>query len=233
MNERILVADDDREIVSAIALLLEAEGYQVIKAYDGLAALEAAMDPALRLIILDVMMPRMDGLSAIMKIRQQRNLPILILSAKSEESDRVLGLSIGADDYISKPFYPAELTARVRSHLRRYVDFGGIHAVSGGEYIQNGRLQYDPNGHVLYSDGEPVHLTATELGIIDLFMRNQGRIFPAEEIYQRVWNEEIAYAPENTVMVHIRHIREKIEWNPRDPQYIKVVWGIGYKMEKH
>ena len=190
MNECILVVDDDPEIVRAIAILLEKEGYQVLKAYNGMEALEQAVNPALRLIIIDVMMPRLDGLSAVMKIREKRNLPIIVLSAKSEDSDKVLGLSMGADDYIAKPFHPQELVA-----------------------------------------GEPVKLTATELKIVDLLMRNLGRVFPAEEIYRRVWNEE-AYATENTVMVHIRRIREKIELNPKEPEYLKVVWGIGYKIEK-
>lgn len=233
MKEQILVVDDDREILAAIALLLEAEGYQVIQAHDGMEALDAAISPDIRLIIMDIMMPRMDGLSAIMKIRQQRNLPILVLSAKGEETDKVLGLSIGADDYIAKPFNPAELTARVRSHLRRYMDLGGINAGQTGKDLVNGRLRYDPEGHVLFADGGEVRLTATETGIVELLMRNPGRIFPAEEIYRRVWGEETVYAPENTVMVHIRHIREKIELNPKNPEYLKVVWGIGYKMEKH
>lgn len=233
MKEQILVVDDDREILAAIALLLEAEGYQVIQAHDGMEALDAAISPDVRLIIMDIMMPRLDGLSAIMKIRQQRNLPILVLSAKGEETDKVLGLSIGADDYIAKPFNPAELTARVRSHLRRYMDLGGIDAGHAGTDLVNGRLRYDPEGHVLFADGEEVRLTATETGIVELLMRNPGRIFPAEEIYRRVWGEETVYAPENTVMVHIRHIREKIELNPKNPEYLKVVWGIGYKMEKH
>ena len=195
MNECILVVDDDPEIVRAIAILLEKEGYQVLKAYNGMEALEQAVNPALRLIVIDVMMPKLDGLSAVMKIREKRNLPIIVLSAKSEDSDKVLGLSMGADDYIAKPFHPQELVARVRSQLRRYT------------------------------------LTATELKIVDLLMRNLGRVFPAEEIYRRVWNEE-AYATENTVMVHIRRIREKIELNPKEPEYLKVVWGIGYKIEK-
>ena len=232
MNECILVVDDDREIVKAIAILLEKEGYRVLKAYNGMEALDCALDPTLRLIIIDVMMPQLDGLSAVMKIREKRNLPIIVLSAKSEDSDKVLGLSMGADDYVTKPFNPQELVARVRSQLRRYTQLGDVNAQGQGGEIINGRLCYKPEERVLLVDGEPVKLTATELKIVDLLMRNLGRIFPAEEIYRRVWNEE-AYATENTVMVHIRRIREKIEINPGEPEYLKVVWGIGYKFEKH
>lgn len=232
MNECILVVDDDPEIVRAIAILLEKEGYQVLKAYNGMEALEQAVNPALRLIVIDVMMPRLDGLSAVMKIREKRNLPIIVLSAKSEDSDKVLGLSMGADDYIAKPFHPQELVARVRSQLRRYTRLGDVNASARDQRIVNGRLSYDPDSRVLTADGDEVKLTATELGILDLLMCNLGRVFPAEEIYRRVWGEE-AYASENTVMVHIRRIREKIELNPREPDYLKVVWGIGYKMEKH
>lgn len=231
MNECVLVVDDDREIVKAIALLLEKEGYQVLKAYDGMEALELAAEKPVRLIIMDVMMPRLDGLSAVMKIRERKNLPIIVLSAKSEETDKILGLSMGADDYVAKPFSPQELVARVKSQLRRYTMLGDIHAESMDDGIQNGRLCYRISERTLYADGEPVKLTATETKIVELLMRNPGRIFPAEEIYRRVWGEE-AFSAENTVMVHIRRIREKIELNPKKPEYLKVVWGIGYKMEK-
>ncbi len=197
-NKNILVVDDDREIVRAIALNLESEGYTVFKAYDGLEALDLAMTKEIHLVIIDVMMPKLDGLSAIMKIRERKNLPIIVLSAKSENSDKVIGLSMGADDYITKPFNPMELTARVKSQLRRYTSLGDINA-SGENTIVNGRLTFNLDEHVLYADGEPVKLTATE----------------------------------NTVMVHIRRIREKIELNPSEPEYLKVVWGIGYKIEKH
>jgi len=231
MSEKILVVDDDREIVEAIALLLEAEGFTVLRAYDGMEALDKAIDPELRLILMDVMMPRLDGLSAVLRIREKRNLPILVLSAKSEDTDKVLGLSMGADDYIAKPFHPQELVARVKSHLRRYTRLGDVNAAQRAQYV-TGRLSYDPESRVLYADGEAVKLTATETKIVDLLMRNLGRIFPAEEIYRRAWGEETTYAPENTVMVHIRRIREKIELDPKEPEYLKVVWGIGYKMEK-
>ena len=231
-KETVLVVDDDREIVGAIALALEKEGYRVLRAYDGMEALDHALDPELRLILMDVMMPRLDGLSAVLRIRERRNLPIIVLSAKSEESDKVLGLSMGADDYVTKPFSTQELVARVRSQLRRYTRLGDVNASARDRRIVNGRLSYDPDSRVLTADGDEVKLTATELGILDLLMCNVGRVFPAEEIYRRVWGEE-AYASENTVMVHIRRIREKIELNPREPDYLKVVWGIGYKMEKH
>ena len=231
-KETVLVVDDDREIVGAIALALEKEGYRVLRAYDGMEALDHALDPELRLILMDVMMPRLDGLSAVLRIRERRNLPIIVLSAKSEESDKVLGLSMGADDYVTKPFSTQELVARVRSQLRRYTRLGDVNASARDRRIVNGRLSYDPDSRVLTADGDEVKLTATELGILDLLMCNLGRVFPAEEIYCRVWGEE-AYASENTVMVHIRRIREKIELNPREPDYLKVVWGIGYKMEKH
>ena len=231
-KETVLVVDDDREIVGAIALALEKEGYRVLRAYDGMEALDHALDPELRLILMDVMRPRLDGLSAVLRIRERRNLPIIVLSAKSEESDKVLGLSMGADDYVTKPFSTQELVARVRSQLRRYTRLGDVNASARDRRIVSGRLSYDPDSRVLTADGDEVKLTATELGILDLLMCNLGRVFPAEEIYRRVWGEE-AYASENTVMVHIRRIREKIELNPREPDYLKVVWGIGYKMEKH
>jgi DNA-binding response OmpR family regulator len=206
----ILVVDDDKDIVGAIAKLLEMEGYKVIKAYDGLEALEKLTENSIQLILIDVMMPKLDGLSTMMKIRATENIPILVLSAKSEDTDKVLGLSMGADDYITKPYNPMELVARVRSNLRRYMQLGAIDTVNKTDIIEIGGL---------------------ELKILELLMKNAGRIFSAEEIYSKVWNED-AYAVENTVMVHIRHIREKIEINPREPKYLKVVWGIGYKIEK-
>lgn len=231
MNECILVADDDAEIVNAIAILLQKEGYRPLRACNGLEALELCAREPVRLLIIDVMMPKLDGLSAVMKLRERRNLPIIVLSAKSEETDKVLGLSMGADDYVAKPYNAAELMARVKSQLRRYTMLGGIDSGGAGSEIVNGRLCYDAAARQLWADGEPVKLTATETKIVDLLMRNPGRIFPAEEIYRRVWEED-AFAPENTVMVHIRRIREKIELNPKEPEYLKVVWGIGYKMEK-
>lgn len=227
----ILVVDDDREIARAIEQFLIREGYRVLLAYDGMQALDALASNSVQLIILDVMMPKLDGLSATMKIRQTRNIPIIILSAKSEESDKVLGLSMGADDYVTKPFNPAELVARVSSHLRRYIHLGDMAAAEKNLHPVTGSLELDVEAKQLLVDGEPVRLTATEYRIVELMMQNLGRVFSAEEIYERVWNEE-AFAVENTVMVHIRRIREKIEINPKEPKYLKVVWGIGYKMEK-
>ncbi|WP_312692964.1 response regulator transcription factor [Caproiciproducens sp.] len=230
-KKHILIVDDDREIVRAIAILLEKEGYSALCAYDGLEAVDAAMNNDVQLILIDVMMPKLNGLSAVMKIREKRNIPIIVLSAKSEDTDKILGLGMGADDYVTKPFNPMELVARVRSQLRRYLSLGDINAHTHANEILNGRLVYNTDERVLRADGDPVRLTATETKIVDLLMRNLGRIFPAEEIYRRVWNEP-AYCAENTVMVHIRRIREKIELNPKEPEYLKVVWGIGYKIEK-
>lgn len=226
----ILVVDDDKEIVRAISIYLEKEGYEVLCAYDGIQAVELAMSRNIHLILIDVMMPRQNGLAAILKIRESRNLPIIVLSAKSEDSDKILGLSMGADDYVTKPFNPQELVARVKSQLRRYTSLGDIHSISQN-LISIGRLTFDTDNHTLTADGEPVRLTATETKIVELLMKHAGRIFPAEEIYRRVWNEP-AFSAENTVMVHIRRIREKIEINPKEPEYLKVVWGIGYKIDK-
>ena len=231
MAQRVLVVDDDREIVSAISKLLEYEGIETVKAYNGLEAVERLMDSEIHLIILDIMMPKMDGISATIKIRGERNIPIIMLSAKTEESDKILGLSVGADDYVTKPFSPPELVARVKSQLRRYMSLGDHTSRMAGGEIRLGGLVLNSNEHSLYVDGAAVKLTAKEYRIVELLMSNPGRVFSAEEIYERVWNET-AYAVENTVMVHIRRIREKIEINPREPKYLKVVWGVGYKMEK-
>ena len=233
-HAKILVADDDREIVMAIKKLLEMEGYEVVTAYNGMEALEKVVEEEIHLILLDIMMPKMDGLTALMRIRQDKNIPILLLSAKTEESDKVLGLSMGADDYISKPYQPAELVARVKSSLRRYLYLGNIAQVTKEKenVIRNGSLVLNLDEKQIYVDGEAVKLTATEYKIVELLMKNRGRVFSAEEIYERVWKEQ-AFATENTVMVHIRRIREKIEINPKVPKYLKVVWGIGYKMEKY
>ena len=227
----ILVCDDDKEIVDAIEIYLLQEGYTIFKAYDGEQAIRVLKEQQIHLLLIDVMMPKLDGIHATLKIREYSSIPIIILSAKSEDNDKILGLNIGADDYVTKPFNPLELLARVKSNLRRYTTLGDIRAGASADEIQNGRLSYHTKEHVLYADGEPVRLTATETKIVDLLMRNPGRIFPAEEIYRRVWEEE-SFASENTVMVHIRRIREKIELNPKEPEYLKVVWGIGYKMEK-
>lgn len=233
MNEeiKILVVDDDREIARAIQKLLTLEGYTVTTASNGLEALDALATDSIQLILLDVMMPKLDGLSATMKIRERNNIPIIILSAKTEDSDKILGLSMGADDYITKPFNPQELVARVKSQLRRYIQLGDMDSAGKTGQITNGRLTLDTEAKQLLVDGDDVHLTATEYKIIELLMQNAGIVFSAEKIYERVWREP-SYAVENTVMVHIRRIREKIEINPREPEYLKVVWGIGYKIEK-
>ncbi|HZJ83073.1 MAG TPA: response regulator transcription factor [Clostridia bacterium] len=227
----VLVVDDDKEIVRAISINLQHEGYEVIEAYDGLQALDAISSRDIQLILLDIMMPKLDGLSTTMRIRQDKNIPIIILSAKSEDSDKILGLSMGADDYITKPFNPMELMARVKSQLRRYMTLGDMTMKGKDNIIRTGRLAFDIENHTLTADGNPVRLTATEIKIVKLLITNMGRTFPAEEIYERVW-EEVAYSVENTVMVHIRRIREKIEINPKEPEYLKVVWGIGYKIQK-
>ena len=221
-HEAILVVDDDKDIVATLKIQLEKEGYTVF--------CDILETNNIHLMLLDIMMPQMDGFSAIMKIRERNNIPILVMSAKSEESDKILGLSIGADDYITKPFQYKEVLARIKSQLRRYMKLGGIHTVS--DEIRIGRLCFDFAAHTLLVDGEPVKLTSTETKILELLIRHPGRIFSAEEIYSSVWKEPIAYNGEKTVMVHIRRIREKIEINPGEPEYLKVVWGIGYKLEK-
>ena len=230
--KRVLVVDDDREIVSAVAKLLELEGFETLRAYNGLEAVQLLAENEVHLIVLDIMMPQLDGISATIKIRNERNLPIILLSAKTEESDKVLGLSVGADDYVTKPFNPSELVARVKSQLRRYMTLGDYSSRGSGSDITTGGLTLKTDEHMLYVDGEPAKLTAKEYNILELLMRNAGKVFSAEEIYERVWSET-AYSVENTVMVHIRRIREKIEIDPSEPRYLKVVWGIGYKIEKH
>ncbi|MBP3352592.1 MAG: response regulator transcription factor [Lachnospiraceae bacterium] len=228
-QEKILVVDDDKDIVNTLKIQLEKEGYQVYCAHNGLEALQILEANQIHLMLLDIMMPQMDGFSTILKIRERNNIPILVMSAKSEESDKILGLSIGADDYITKPFHYKEVLARVKSGLRRYMQLGGVHTIT--HEVRIGRLMFDFNSHVLKVDGEAVKLTSTETKIVELLMKHPGRIFSAEEIYTAVWQEPIAYNGEKTVMVHIRRIREKIEINPGEPEYLKVVWGIGYKLE--
>ena len=227
----ILVVDDDREIVRSLAKLLEVEGYQVYKAYNGMEALDILMERQIHLILLDVMMPKLNGLSALMKIREKNNVPVIMLSAKTEESDKVLGLSMGADDYVTKPYNTAELMARVKSQLRRYFSLGAAATGRDENILKNGGLTLNKNTKLLQVDGEPVRLTATEYKIVELLMSHPGYVFSAEEIYSQIWQED-AYGVENTVMVHIRRIREKIEITPKNPKYLKVVWGIGYKIEK-
>jgi DNA-binding response OmpR family regulator len=225
----VLVCDDDKDIVNAIEIYLVAEGYRVLKAYDGAEALEAALRGDVSLVIMDVMMPKMDGMRATMKIRERGNIPILMLSAKSEDYDKVAGLGIGADDYVTKPFNPIELTARVKSLIRRYTSLGGMERKQG--VFRTGGLVIDDEAKQVTLDGEPVTVTPTEYGILRFLTENAGKVFSAERIYEAVWDEP-SYNPENTVAVHIRRIREKIEIEPGDPRYLKVVWGIGYKIEK-
>ena len=231
----ILVVDDDREIVRSLGKLLELEGYRVLTAFNGMEALDRLETDTVHLILLDVMMPQLNGLSALMRIRRKHNIPVIILSAKTEESDKVSGLTMGADDYVTKPYNTAELMARVRSQLRRYFSLGAAPAGEGsgsGNVLKNGGLLLNRNTKQLTVDGEPVRLTATEYKILELLMEHPGYVFSAEQIYSRVWQED-AYAGEKTVMVHIRRIREKIEITPKNPKYLKVVWGIGYKIEKY
>ncbi len=228
---RILVVDDDREIARAIEKHLTLEGFEVTKAHDGIEALDRLATEEIQLILLDVMMPRLDGLSTMMKIREKNNIPIIILSAKTEETDKVLGLGMGADDYVTKPFSAQELIARVRSQLRRYMTLGDMTNQSKDQILVVGGLRLEPDTMNFTVDGEAVKLTAKEFKILELLMTNPGMVFSAEKIYERVWNET-PYSVENTVMVHIRRIREKIEINPKEPKYLKVVWGIGYKIEK-
>lgn len=230
MEQRVvLVVDDDKEIRDAIEIYLKQENISVLKAQDGLEALETLESSPVHLIILDIMMPRLDGIAATFKIREQRNLPILILSAKSEDSDKILGLHVGADDYVTKPFNPMELVARVKSLLRRYVVFGSYEGDK--KTIDLRGLALNAEGKEVTVNGEPAKLTPIEYKIVELLMTNAGRVFSIQEIYERVWKEP-GYNAENTVAVHIRKIREKIEIDPKNPRYLKVVWGIGYKMEK-
>ena len=226
----ILVCDDDREIVEAIEIYLSKEGYNVIKAYDGLEAIEILKKEDVQLLLIDVMMPKLDGLRATLKIREKSGIPIIILSAKSEDSDKVIGLDVGADDYITKPFNPLELIARVKSQLRRYTKLGTMAGQKSNVYTVGG-LEVNDDSKEVTVDGESVKLTPYEYKILLLLVKNQGRVFTIEQIYENVWEEE-AIAADNTLAVHIRHIREKIEINPKEPRYLKVVWGVGYKIEK-
>ena len=226
----ILVCDDEKSIVDAIEIYLKQENYNIIKAYNGEEALQALEENEVHLILLDIMMPKLDGLNATIKIRERLNIPIIILSAKSEDTDKILGLNFGADDYITKPFNPLELLARVKSQMRRYTTLGSIAEKSN--IIKIGGLELDKDAKEVRVEGEKVKLTATEYGILQLLMENAGKVFSIDQIYENVW-KELSFAPENTVSVHIRRIREKIEINPKEPKYLKVVWGIGYKIEKN
>lgn len=227
----ILVCDDDKEIVEAIEIYLQQEGYHVLKAYDGEQALDMLKKNEVHLLIIDVMMPKLDGIRATLKIREESSIPIIILSAKSEDSDKILGLNIGADDYVTKPFNPLELVARVKSKLRRYTQLGNV-SESNETVYQVGGLMINDDLKEVTVDGELVKLTPIEYNILLLLVKNQGKVFSIEQIYENIWNED-AIGADNTVAVHIRHIREKIEINPKEPRYLKVVWGVGYKVEKN
>ncbi len=226
----ILVCDDDREIVDAIEIYLQQEGYRILKAYDGEQALQVLKENEVHLLILDVMMPKLDGIRATLKIREESSIPIIILSAKSEDADKILGLNIGADDYVTKPFNPLELVARVKSQLRRYTQLGNA-AESSKRVYQVGGLMINDDLKEVTVDDAPVKLTPIEYNILLLLVKNQGKVFSINQIYESIWNED-AIGADNTVAVHIRHIREKIEINPKEPRYLKVVWGVGYKIEK-
>lgn len=227
----ILVCDDDKEIADAIDIYLSQEGYHILKAYDGLQAIEIMKKEEVHLILLDIMMPNLDGIRATRKIRETSSVPIIMLSAKSEDVDKILGLNIGADDYITKPFNPLELIARVKSQLRRYTQLGNLATEEKEAVYVCGGLVVNDDLKTVTVDGEPVKLTPIEYNILVLLIKNQGKVFSIEQIYENIWNEE-AIGADNTVAVHIRHICEKIEINPREPRYLKVVWGIGYKIEK-
>lgn len=224
----VLVVDDDREIVESIAIFLQADGYLVRKAYNGLEALDIVMTENVHLIILDIMMPELDGIKTLLKVRESKKLPIILLSAKSEDADKILGLTAGADDYITKPFNPSELVARVKSQLRRYTQLGAMQ-IKETQIVIRG-LVLDTESKSVTVDGEAVRLTPLEYKILELLCRHPGRVFSTEEIYRQVWNDDIV--SDNAIAVHVRHIREKIEINPKEPRYLKVVWGVGYKIER-
>ncbi len=227
--QNILICDDEKDIVSALKIYLEAEGYNTFCAFDGNMAIETVKNEDIHLIILDIMMPVLDGISAMVEIRKTHNLPIILLTAKGEDTDKILGLNVGADDYITKPFNPVEVIARVRSQLRRYMQLGGSKQTKIDGYII-GNIQLDNSSKKVTVDGDEISLTPTEFEILKLLMKNEGKVLSPKEIYRAVWNEE-AYGGENSVAVHIRHLREKIEINPAEPRYLKVVWAHGYKME--
>lgn len=227
----ILVCDDDKEIVHAIEIYLSQEGYQVFKAYNGVEALKIVEENAIHLVILDIMMPKMDGIETLEKIRKEKSIPVIMLSAKSEDEDKISGLNLGADDYVTKPFNPKELIARVNSGIRRYTKLKSITEEETKNRYQTGSLVVDDNLKKVTVDEQEIKLTPTEYNILKFLICNKGQVYSIEQIYRNVWNEE-CYGAENIIAVHIRHIREKIEINPKEPKYLKVIWGIGYKIEK-
>ena len=226
----ILVCDDDKEIVEAISIYLKQEGYDIVPAYNGKEALKLMQEREIHLIILDIMMPELDGIHALLKLRESSSIPVILLSAKSEDVDKILGLNVGADDYLTKPFNPLELIARVKSQLRRYTKLGGMEQTNDSLLV-NGAITMDREQKLVTVDGEPVKLTPTEFKILQLLMENVGTVFSSAQIYERIWEED-AYATDNIVSVHIRRIREKIEIDPKNPDYVKVMWGVGYRMDK-
>jgi len=229
--QNVLVCDDDKEIVDAIDIYLQQEGLKVFKAYNGQEALDILEKEDIQVAVIDLMMPVMDGIQCTMKIREHSTIPIIILSAKSEDADKILGLNIGADDYVTKPFNPLELVARVKSNLRRYTQLGNADKAQDGDNVfRAGGLVLDDNAKTVTVDGEEVKLTKIEYNILLFLVKNKGKVFSINEIYENIWNEN-AVAVDNTVAVHIRHIREKIEIDPKDPKYLKVVWGVGYKID--
>ena len=228
---KILVCDDDREIVEAITIYLEKKGYTVIAAYNGKEALDTLRREQVQLIILDIMMPEMDGIEALLRLREYSSIPVILLSAKSEDADKINGLNVGADDYITKPFNPLELLARVKSQLRRYTQLGSMQESDRDSVLTNGGITLNKESMAVTVDGEVKKFTPTEFRILKLFMENIGTVFSSAQIYERIWDED-AYATDNIVSVHIRRIREKIEIDPKNPDYIKVMWGVGYRMMK-
>ena len=236
MCENILIVDDDKEIVDAIEFYLKPEGFNILKAYDGLEAIESLIDNNIDLVIMDVMMPNMDGLKATLKIREKNNIPIILLSAKNQDIDKILGLNMGADDYVTKPFNPLELIARVKSQLRRFINLNHrneeINSTDRSDSLLfSGGLSLDKDTKIVKLDGEIIKVTPIEFKILEFLLENKGNVFSSKDIYEHVW-EDVAYNCEKTVAVHIRRIREKIEINSKDPKYLKVVWGMGYKIEK-
>jgi DNA-binding response OmpR family regulator len=226
----ILICDDERDIVSALKIYLQPEGYGLFEAYSGREALEIVRQQEIHLVLMDIMMPEMDGITALSKIRSESNVPVILLTAKSEDTDKILGLNVGADDYITKPFNPVEVLARVRSQLRRYMELGGGNVKASPGRLSIGGIELRDDEKSVFLDGEPVSLTPTEFSILRLLMENPGRVFAPAEIYRSVWGGD-PFGAESTVAVHIRHIREKLEINPAEPRYLKAVWGQGYKME--
>ena len=224
----ILICDDDKDIVSALDIYLTSEGYRTLKAYNGREAIRAVEQNKVHLILMDVMMPELDGIKTLLKLRESRNIPVILLSAKSEDADKILGLTAGADDYVTKPFNPSELVARVKSQLRRYTQLGAMQKTAAQIVIRG--LVLDTESKSVMVDGEAVRLTPLEYKILELLCRHPGRVFSTEEIYRQVWNDDIV--SDNAIAVHVRHIREKIEINPKEPRYLKVVWGVGYKIER-